>query len=121
MRGYVDMTVKFTDFILDARNFNITLNTAQARAVVEELSRFFGFNIDTRTSRSGSSRAPHGPQEYMGNGKHAMERVGGDLYRLRVPGGWLYGDTYRDNEEHRREFSGNTTFVPMPDTVGYKI
>lgn len=62
-------------------------------------------------------RRPHGPQEYKGAGKHEWERVSpeGSIYestfRLRVPGGWLYG----------LEGSDKTTFVPMPDTVGYGI
>lgn len=59
---------------------------------------------------------PHGPQEYKGNGKHAWEKATNDpsfvpMYRLRVPGGWLYGE----------RCSAQTTFVPMPTTVGYGI
>ena len=53
-----------------------------------------------------------------------MEQVSGDLYRLRVPGGWLYFDTYKDEDSFdrtEREVSGSTTFVPVPEVVGYKI
>jgi hypothetical protein len=65
-------------------------------------------------------KTPKGPQAYKGNGKHEWECVVLDdvlkfgTYRLRVPGGWLYGtgDNYR--------FS-NVTFVPVPEVVGYSI
>jgi hypothetical protein len=54
-------------------------------------------------------KAPHGPQEYKGNGKHEWEDVTGCTMRLRVPGGWLYscGDS--------------STFVPVPEAVGYAV
>ena len=116
LRDHVDVaikvTIKFDDFVMDARNVDISLNAAQALAVVEELTKFFGF-LPHKTLAS-----PHGPQEYKGNGKHALERVSGNLFRLRVPGGWLYGSAYLD---HRQEFAGDTTFVPVPAIVGYKI
>ena len=59
--------------------------------------------------------APHGSQEYKGNGKHSWETVtlakGEEMKRLRVPGGWLYAD------------AGVITmcFVPVPSVVGYKV
>lgn len=61
-------------------------------------------------------RAPKGPQAYKGNGNHKWELVAaGDdgtqpssIYRLRVPGGWLYGKRI-----------GSLTFVAMPEIVGY--
>jgi hypothetical protein len=57
-------------------------------------------------------KAPHGPQEYKGNGKHEWEQVTGCNWRLRVPGGWLY-----------RTHAGadSTTFVPTPAAVGYAV
>ncbi len=62
-------------------------------------------------------KAPHGPQEYKGNGKHAWElvvsRTGSDapsVHRLRVPGGWIY----------KPRFSGGV-FVPTPEAIGYKV
>jgi hypothetical protein len=57
-------------------------------------------------------KAPKGPQEYRGNGRHTWEGVGaGKTMRLRVPGGWLY----RDGGD------ASSTFVPMPDVVGYVV
>jgi hypothetical protein len=59
-------------------------------------------------------KAPHGAQEYRGNGKHAWETVEIDdvpfTRRLRVPGGWLY-----------KSGGNGLVFVPVPDVVGYKI
>ena len=58
------------------------------------------------------AEAPKGKQEYKGNGSHDWEAVGDSgIRRLRVPGGWLY----------RAGYTPTTTFVPMPDVVGYKI
>lgn len=70
-----------------------------------------------------SKKSPKGSQAYKGNGKHTFEVVvehdvngerGGaarGVYRLRVPGGWLY-----------RSHGGHTmTFVPVPEVVGYKV
>ena len=61
-------------------------------------------------------KRPHGAQEYKGNGKHAWETVTANTQRLRVPGGWLYGE-YSDRI-HRVV---NTTFVPVPQAVGYAV
>lgn len=61
-------------------------------------------------------KRPHGKQEYKGNGKHAWETVTGSTVRLRVPGGWLYGKSrYGDN------VLAQTTFVPVPEAVGYVV
>jgi hypothetical protein len=57
-----------------------------------------------------AKKRPHGAQEYKGNGKHVWEDVIiGDTVRLRVPGGWLYYTV------------GTTTFVPVPQAVGYAV
>jgi hypothetical protein len=61
-------------------------------------------------------KAPKGPQQYRGNGKHAWERVTGETMRLRVPGGWLYGEYSR-----RIDRVVNSTFVPVPQAVGYAV
>jgi hypothetical protein len=61
-------------------------------------------------------KAPKGPQQYKGNGKHAWERVTADTMRLRVPGGWLYGEY-----SHRLSRVTNSTFVPVPQAVGYAV
>jgi hypothetical protein len=54
-------------------------------------------------------KAPHGKQEYKGNGKHQWEDVASFTKRLRVPGGWLYRS------------DGSLAFVPVPEVVGYKV
>jgi hypothetical protein len=54
-------------------------------------------------------KAPHGPQEYKGNGKHQWEQVDPYTSRLRVPSGWLY------------EHGCTITFVPLPAAVGYAV
>ncbi len=54
--------------------------------------------------------APNGAQKYRGNGKHEWERVVSGTRRLRVPGGFIY--------QTGAKF---TTFVPMPDVVGYAV
>lgn len=61
-------------------------------------------------------KRPHGAQEYKGNGKHNWEKVVGDCLRLRVPGGWLYGQY-----SNRISRVINTTFVPVPQAVGYAV
>lgn len=61
-------------------------------------------------------KRPHGPQEYKGNGKHKWETVTGETMRLRVPGGWLYGEYSR-----RIDRVVNSTFVPVPQAVGYAV
>ena len=61
-------------------------------------------------------KRPHGAQEYKGNGKHNWERVVGDTMRLRVPGGWLYGQY-----SSRIDRVVQTTFVPVPQAVGYAV
>jgi hypothetical protein len=61
-------------------------------------------------------KRPHGAQEYKGNGKHKWERVTGETMRLRVPGGWLYGEYSR-----RIDRVVNSTFVPVPQAVGYAV
>jgi hypothetical protein len=61
-------------------------------------------------------KRPHGAQEYKGNGKHAWEKVTGETMRLRVPGGWLYGEYSR-----RIDRVVNSTFVPVPQAVGYAV
>jgi hypothetical protein len=64
-------------------------------------------------------KRPHGKQEYKGNGKHEWETVTGNTIRLRVPGGWLYGkriSLYGDERVHSA-----TTFVPVPEAVGYAV
>lgn len=56
-------------------------------------------------------------QKYLGNRQHDWEKVlvpGSTftpIYRLRVPGGWLYGELG----------SSSTTFVPMPEVVKHKV
>lgn len=62
-----------------------------------------------------AKKRPHGAQEYKGNGKHAWENVTGNTVRLRVPGGWLYGKTMSGH------VLANTTFVPVPQAVGYSV
>lgn len=60
-------------------------------------------------------------QAYKGNGKHTWEIVNhernsivardpGTVWRLRVPGGWLYGKRI-----------GASVFVPMPAVVNHKV
>lgn len=61
-------------------------------------------------------KRPHGAQEYKGNGKHHWETVTGDTKRLRVPGGWLYGEY-----SHRLSRVVNHEFVPVPQVVGYAV
>jgi hypothetical protein len=61
-------------------------------------------------------KRPHGAQEYKGNGKHKWETVTGETMRLRVPGGWLYGEYSR-----RIDRVVNSTFVPVPQAVGYAV
>jgi hypothetical protein len=61
-------------------------------------------------------KRPHGAQEYKGNGKHNWERVTGETMRLRVPGGWLYGEYSR-----RIDRVVNSTLVPVPQAVGYAV
>lgn len=50
-------------------------------------------------------------QKYLGNGEHTWESVCSNTMRLRVPGGWLYGNSY---------YRG-MTFVPMPEVVKHKV
>jgi hypothetical protein len=51
-------------------------------------------------------------QKYKGNGKHDWEPVYRlDVFRLRVPGGWLYKD----------EGTMTVTFVPMPEVVKHWV
>lgn len=57
------------------------------------------------------AKASKAKQTYKGNGKHTWELVIEGTVRLRVPGGWLYRDT----------FVGGTTFVPVPEVVGHVI
>lgn len=64
-----------------------------------------------------TKRRPHGAQEYKGNGEHEWEKVTGETYRLRVPGGWLYGR----KRSYGNSGYGDTTFVPVPNAVGYVI
>jgi hypothetical protein len=70
------------------------------------------------------------PQDYRGNGEHGWERVqlsmdGADFdytSRLRVPGGWLYRNTFAMSDAG--EITGpfvNVTFVPMPEVVKHKV
>jgi hypothetical protein len=61
-------------------------------------------------------KRPHGAQEYKGNGKHHWETVTAETKRLRVPGGWLYGEYSR-----RIDRIVNSTFVPVPQAVGYAV
>lgn len=61
-------------------------------------------------------KRPHGAQEYKGNGKHQWEKVTAETMRLRVPGGWLYGEYSR-----RIDRVVNSTFVPVPQAVGYAV
>lgn len=61
-------------------------------------------------------KAPKGAQQYKGNGKHAWEKVTAETMRLRVPGGWLYGEYSR-----RIDRVVNSTFVPVPQAVGYAV
>jgi hypothetical protein len=61
-------------------------------------------------------KRPHGAQEYKGNGKHAWEKVTGGTMRLRVPGGWLYGEY-----SSRVDRVMTSTFVPVPQAVGYAV
>lgn len=106
-------------------NYVGTLSRAQAEALTDEIRSYFGIDrYDEACPRTPPRKAPKGPQVYRGNGKHSMELVYGDLHRLRVPGGWLYFDTYVDKDEGKfgsRELCGATTFVPVPEVVGYKI
>lgn len=64
-------------------------------------------------------KRPHGAQEYKGNGKHSWEKVtSGDLTiteRLRVPGGWVYRDRSLTG------YAKTSTFVPVPQAVGYAV
>jgi hypothetical protein len=62
-------------------------------------------------------KRPHGKQEYKGNGKHEWETVTGTTVRLRVPGGWLYGKRLG----HGGAVLAYTTFVPVPEAVGYAV
>jgi hypothetical protein len=65
-------------------------------------------------------KTPKGPQAYKGNEKHEWEVVACDdilefgTYRLRVPGGWLYGTSTVDGMD-------TVTFVPLPEAVGYAV
>ncbi len=71
-----------------------------------------GHMLAPHTGKEPKAR-PHGKQEYKGNGNHEWEHVpagsGDNVYRLRVPGGWLYSD------------SRSTTFVPLAECIGYAI
>ena len=66
-------------------------------------------------ARKAKAAGPKGEQEYKGSGNHDWEDIGDNSHvvvrRLRVPGGWLY----------RVGYTSSTTFVPMPEVVGYKI
>ncbi len=126
-RNWVDLTITAPH-----GRWTGTLSLTQARALSDELRAYFGFDPKSDNPGIGHNssvritprKAPNGPQAYKGNGKHTMEQVSGDLYRLRVPGGWLYFDTYKDEDSFdrtEREVSGSTTFVPVPEVVGYKI
>lgn len=74
-----------------------------------------------------SPKRPHGAQEYRGNGNHGLEVVCPDqsnnewtmTQRLRVPGGWLYKTQRTVGDATARVVS--TTFVPVPDAVGYAV
>lgn len=68
------------------------------------------------TAPATAKKRPHGKQEYRGNGKHEWETVVGNTVRLRVPGGWLYSKTFGGSQ-----VSSNTTFVPVPEVVGYAV
>ena len=130
-RAWVDLTIE-----TDGRGNPVTLSKIQACVLVRELALYFGINdygVDHLLKHATAipsdpvlapapRKAPvHGPQEYKGNGKHAIEKVHASVYRLRVPGGWLYMDTYDQGDDGDPEVTGPGTFVPVPDVVGYKI
>ncbi len=85
-----------------------TLSYLQFQAIID-LAILEGFVLGKGRLPVPAPSRPHGPQEYKGNGKHDWEDVTNDTQRLRVPGGWLYGDEC------------DSTFVPMPTCVGYSI
>jgi hypothetical protein len=71
--------------------------------------------------------APKGDQQYRGNGSHKWEVVtedtkgAGATYRLRVPGGFLYRTVSYKRPGSDVVSAQSTTFVPMPDAVGYAV
>lgn len=97
----------------------ITVDHSAAVRLIElmRLEPELCYSADTLSSligdRAPRRAAPHGPQEYKGNGKHDWERVNRTTCRLRVPGGWIY------NIDGSRQVSN--VFVPMPEIVGYKV
>lgn len=86
----------------EVRNFNIT--------VIPEAPK-----VET-TVLPPKKKTPKGAQVYKGNGKHTWEKSTDNTYRLRVPGGWLYGT--------KTDFGivvRGMTFVPVPTAVGYAV
>jgi hypothetical protein len=63
-------------------------------------------------------KAPKGAQAYKGNGKHSWEQSSDQTYRLRVPGGWLYGTKLDGYGASRVR---DIVFVPVPQVVGYAV
>jgi hypothetical protein len=96
--GKGDHEWSFNDF--DRKNFTIHVVVPEEQPKAEPKPR----------------KRPHGAQEYKGNGKHAWETVTAETKRLRVPGGWLYGEYSR-----RIDRIINSTFVPVPQAVGYAV
>jgi hypothetical protein len=90
-----------------------TLQPKEAQALRDLLIEAYPLP-DATPAPAPAKKSPHGAQKYLGNGAHTWEMVSGaalGVRRLRVPGGWLYRDSYTDT----------TVFVPMPDVVGYEI
>lgn len=115
-----EKTIKFATF-----NKGWSLNTAKNDHYYfeEEHARDFKITVipeapaaPAPTPAAPVKKRPHGRQEYKGNGKHRWESVVEeedgtvDTERLRVPGGWLYRDSF-----------GGSTFVPVPEAVGYAV
>ncbi len=108
-------------------NASFTLTHVQLQAIID-MAELEGFNARSTPPTSLPARLPplptqpHGPQEYRGSGKHTWEKVGlTKMIRLRVPGGWLYGEGIGNKFTGQLELVGETTFVEMPACVGYFI
>jgi len=108
--------------IADGDN-EITFDRATALALYNAIGTEMGFT--TPAPAPVAKARPHGAQEYRGNGNHKWEEVSvdakgaGHTYRPRVPGGWLYRTVSSDTKGNTDAQS--TTFVPMPNTVGYAV
>lgn len=83
--------------------------------------------VDPAPEPVAKKRSPNGAQAYKGNGNHKWEAVtedpkgAGATYRLRVAGGFVYRTVSYAAPNSPVVAAQSTTFVPMPDVVGYAI